>query len=474
MIRLVLLFAVICLLTLGAVWLADAPGVVVIDWQGYRVELSLVMLASIFVVFAALVALFYRLWLWLKAGPGRIGGVFAEKRRLKGLNALTNGMVALASGDAEEARRRAVEAEKLLADEPMTILLAAQAAELNDDDRAAGIYYHKLVDRSDTEFIGLKGLIARARRDGDIPAALSHAKRAAKLRPGAEWVGRELFELHILMKDWAGALGVLEQQPKQEAAKSGALRHKKAVLKYELGRQKQLTGAHSEALSLWQAAHELDEGFVPATALAAAELAAAGKQRKAQKLIAQTWQYEPHPDLAAAFENLHVDESGAALLARAKKTLEPLHVDHVQTLLLMARAAMKASEWGQARSYLNRALESRPTKRVYQLLAALEEKANADMVASREWIVKSVDAADDSCWVCSSCGRQEAQWMIQCPSCDSFDSLQWRDQGRGQSDQPLLLNVEANEADLAAESEGGATGFEPTPETLREIQRRDL
>lgn len=475
MIRLVILFAVICLLTVGAVWLADAPGVVVIDWQGYRIELSLVMLASIFVVLASLIALVYRMWLWLKSGPGRIGGALAEKRRLKGLDALTNGMVAIASGDADEARKRAVEAEKHLADEPMTILLAAQAAELNDDDRAAGIYYHKLAGRSDTEFLGLKGLIARARRDGDLPAALSHAKRAAKLRPGADWVSAELFELYILMKDWAGALAVLDGRPKQDAAKSEALRHSKAVLKYEIGLQKQHGGAGADALTLWQAAHDLDAGFIPAAAGAADQMTAAGKQRKAQKLITAAWQHNPHPTLAAAFENLHPDETGAQLLARCKKILEPLDADHAQTLLLMARAAMKASEWGHARKYLNRALDNRPTKRVYQLLAELEEKANADVVASREWIVKSVDAPDDPAWICNSCGRREENWTILCPSCDSFDNFEWRYQDRGQDDRALLLSVEASDADVAAEDAdtgGAAADYEPIPETLREIRSR--
>ncbi len=466
MIRLVFLFAIICLLTIGAVWLADSPGIVVINWSGYRVELSLVMLASAFVIFAAIIALIYRSWLWMKAGPGRIGGVFAEKRRLKGLDALTNGMVAIASGDADEARKRAVEAEKHLSDEPMTLLLAAQAAELNEDDRAAGIYYNKLVGRADTEFIGLKGLIARARKENDIPTALGYAKRAAKLRPNTDWVVAELLELHIHLKDWASALGVLEQKSKGAAAKTAAVRHKKAVLNYELGEQKRIGKQPAEALALSQAAMEFDGSFVPAAVSCIDQLTAAGKQRKAQKIVSDIWHNTPHPELATAFEHVQNNEAPRDFLARAQNVLAPLNPAHRETQLLLARASLKANEWGQARKYLTKALEDHPSKEVYQLLTELEEKANADVVASREWIVKSVDAPDDPTWICNNCGRQEQHWSILCPSCDSFDNFEWRFADRGRN-QPLLLTEEAAEAQPETPGE-----FEPIPETLREVRDR--
>src|SRR5947209_20183190 len=40
MIRVVVFLAVIGLLAVGAVWLADRPGEVAITWQGYRVDTS--------------------------------------------------------------------------------------------------------------------------------------------------------------------------------------------------------------------------------------------------------------------------------------------------------------------------------------------------------------------------------------------------------------------------------------------------
>ncbi|MBL4907169.1 MAG: hypothetical protein JKX94_06945 [Sneathiella sp.] len=140
MIRSIYLFVLFALFAAGGVWLADHPGNVAIRWDNYVVETNVIVLVSIALISALLLTLLYRIYVWLRTGPGRLGGAFAARRRSKGLEALSSGMVAIAAGDANEARRAAVEAEKHLSGEPMTLLLAAQAAELNKDDRAAGIY----------------------------------------------------------------------------------------------------------------------------------------------------------------------------------------------------------------------------------------------------------------------------------------------------------------------------------------------
>ena len=46
MIRVVVFLAVIGLVAVGAVWLADRPGEVAITWQGYRLETSVAILAN--------------------------------------------------------------------------------------------------------------------------------------------------------------------------------------------------------------------------------------------------------------------------------------------------------------------------------------------------------------------------------------------------------------------------------------------
>ena len=431
MIRTIFVFALIVVIAVAAVWLSDYPGDVRLTWGGYVVETSIVVVGALALVFAVLVALIYRFWVWIKHGPGRIGEIFSARRRDKGLEAISSGMVAIAAGDADEARRQAIAAEKHLSGEPMTLLLAAQAAELNEDNRAASIYYDRMVKRQDTEFLGLRGLINRAIKEGDLKKARDLATRADELRPGTAWVQKELYELSLKLRDWEAAEQALTRMARGKAAKGEAVRHAKAVITYEQA----LTAAHekrdADALSLAEQAHELDQSFVPAAVLAVKLTAAQGSSRKLHKLIAEAWKHAPHRDLAEAIRTTVSGEQPPDWFRRAQETVAPHNPDHVETHLMLAKAAMASRDWGPAREHLMKAGGDNPTASIYRMLAELEEKANADAFAAREWIVKSSVAPQDPLWICNACGRQEENWHAHCPACDSFDSFTWRTADRG-------------------------------------------
>ncbi|MEK9796084.1 MAG: heme biosynthesis HemY N-terminal domain-containing protein, partial [Alphaproteobacteria bacterium] len=61
-----------------AVWLAERPGLVQIEWQGYRIETSVGILALAVFLFAVTVAALYTLWRWLRRRPGE----WSLRRRL--------------------------------------------------------------------------------------------------------------------------------------------------------------------------------------------------------------------------------------------------------------------------------------------------------------------------------------------------------------------------------------------------------
>src|SRR3546814_8129927 len=89
-------------------------------------------------LFAAADALLYRLVRAILGTPRRIGRALSAKRRKGGYKALSQGMVAVAAGDAQEAARWSRRADDLLEDPPLTLLLSAQAAQLNGDEREIG------------------------------------------------------------------------------------------------------------------------------------------------------------------------------------------------------------------------------------------------------------------------------------------------------------------------------------------------
>ena len=119
-----------------AVFIADRPGSVAVVWQGWRIDTSFAVLVLGVIATAMLAAALFHLLRKIIGGPRAFMRGRREKRRRDGYRALTQGMVAVAAGDAAEAKRYAKQADGLLAEPPLTLLLSAQAAQLNEIGRA--------------------------------------------------------------------------------------------------------------------------------------------------------------------------------------------------------------------------------------------------------------------------------------------------------------------------------------------------
>jgi len=153
----------------------------VVTFSGYRYQVSL-MVAAVGVV--AVVAATMIAW-WLVRSiwnsPYAIARHFRVRRRDRGYQALSTGMIAAGAGDAGLARKKGKEAGKLInADqEPLIHLLEAQTALLEGDHDAARRKFEAMLDDPETRLLGLRGLYLEAERLGDRNAARHYAGRAA-------------------------------------------------------------------------------------------------------------------------------------------------------------------------------------------------------------------------------------------------------------------------------------------------------
>jgi HemY protein len=193
--RAILAFVVIVALTAAAVLFTENPGDVEILWQGWQIKTSVGVLVAAAALAALAVTLVVRLVSLTVGTPGAFLRRRRERRRRAGYQALTRGMVAVAAGDPQEAQRYARRAEVLLAEPPLTLLLSAQAAQIGGDEQAAKNFFTAMLDRPETELLGLRGLFNQALRGGDREAARHLARRAAELRPNTAWAALSLFDL---------------------------------------------------------------------------------------------------------------------------------------------------------------------------------------------------------------------------------------------------------------------------------------
>lgn len=431
---------VIAVLAVGAGLIGAATGSVVIVWHGREIYTDVRVLAAGIAALALLAALLLSVLVWLVRGPGAFLRARRERRRRNGYRALTQGMVAVAAGDAEEAQKFARKADMLLAEPPLTLLLSAQAAQLKGDEQAAARYFTAMLDRAETEFLGLRGLIMQALRRQDEAAALKMAERAHRLRPKTPWVVSSLFELQARAGRWAAADETLAEASKCKALPAPASRHHRSVLYLERSREAEAAGAADEALRLAAKAHALDPGFAPSAVHYAGLLRIGGRLRRARKVIESAWRLAPHPALATAYDEIYADQPP---LARVKlfERLKALQPAHVESALALAGAALKAQLWGEARRHLAGAglalgksgdrngetTDPLASPRLYKLMADLEVAEHGDHLAARGWLAKAAAAPRlDAVYQCRICGAESAEWSALCPHCRSFDSLVWR------------------------------------------------
>lgn len=420
-----LFFLKVGLLVAAAVWIAQRPGTVRIEWQGWLIETSVGVLALAALLIAIAAAVLYSLWRFLLGSPGAFGRYRQSAKRERGYLALTQGMVAVAAGDREAARKFARKADVLLNEPPLTLLLSAQAAQLNGDEQAARKYFEAMLERPETEFLGLRGLLTQALKAGDTGKAAELAQRAQFLQPKAQWPALTLLELEAKEGHWTDAEAALEKAVRAKAIPAADAPRHRAALLAERARLAAALGRTEEALTLAQKAHDQDPALVPAAALLATLRARTGNAKAARRAVENAWRTQPHPDLAEAWGTIGGD---ADALARVKhfEALVALDPAAVEGHLALAQAAIAARLWGEARNHLRIARETAPTARVFRLLAELARAEHGDGPEVRDWLARIPGAAPDPAWVCGRCGTEHARWSASCHRCGGFDTLAWR------------------------------------------------
>ena len=429
MARLILFLIVAVALAWGVVWIADNRGQMSLEWGGWRVDTSAGVLGIVVAVFAVAVALFYRLWLFLTRAPKRIGDVLKERRSQKGYKALTKGMVAVAAGDAEEARKQVGKADGLLGEPPLTLLLKAQAAQLNGDENAAESFFTAMLDDVEMEFLGLRGLLNQAMKRGDDATALELAHRAQALNPKSAWLADTVFQLEARAGSWLGADEALKRVGKLTDLTKRDVCHRRAVTLLGQSVEAEKAGDAHAAIKFAQKAVNEDPDLTPAAAHLSRLLLADGSERKAKSVIEKAWSAQPHPDFVALYFTASNATDGLKKMAAAQKLLA-LNPTAPDAHIAVAMAALEAQLWGEARTHLQAAIDAAPDvggqmRTALTLMARLEEQDRGDNDAAREWLARAAAAGADPAWVCGDCGHVDAHWAPHCPKCNTFDSLAW-------------------------------------------------
>jgi HemY protein len=421
MIRILLFIAGVIVLALAVGWIADRPGTVTLQWLGYEVKTSaffaLVALAAI----VAVLLIAWSLFRYVVTRPSAVATHLQERRKKQGFDALTKGLLAIGVGDKQLAQRYSAVARRNLPNEPLTALLKAQTAQLSGDRAAAQRAFEAMLQRPETELLGLRGLFLEATRGGNNAAARALADQVVKRQPQLSWGVNALFELQARSNDWEGALDTLAVMRQHGNVEPDVATRRRAVLLTAEGRALE-SSQPEKALTLANEALRLAPSLIPAAETAGRVLASKGEAKQASRLISRTWKLAPHPDLAVVYAFANPSASPRERLKRVKH-LAGLTPGEIEGQIAVAVAAIDAREWQEAEAALSPYLEDRPSARVCALMARIEA-GEGNKGREREWLARAVRAPRDRVWIAD--GYVSDRWLPVSPVTGAVDAFQWK------------------------------------------------
>jgi HemY protein len=177
--------------------------------------------------------------------------------------------------------------------------------------------------------------------------------------------------------------------------------------------------AHELALK----AHRLDLSLIPAAAIAGRHYAQAGNIRKARRVVERTWTLNPHPDLAHIYSHARVGDSPHDRLRRVRE-LTRLSSGGEEGAVALARAAIEAHAWQEARDELRPYAALAPRARVCTLMAEIEEGEHGDRGRVREWLARAIRAPRDPAWTAD--GIVSENWLPVSPASGELGAFRWK------------------------------------------------
>ena len=436
LIKIVIFVALVAALTLGAGYLIENNGTGMAEARvilnGTEFTLSPIMLVLLGLAFFVAVVVIYKLAGFLIALLKFINGdetaisrYFDRNRERKGFQALSEGLMALASGEGRLAMAKAAKAERYLHRPELTNLVTAQAAEMTGDAKKAEEVYKRLLQNDGTRFVGVRGLMKQKLAKGDTDTALKLAERAFAIKPKHEEVQDTLLQLQAQSADWEGARKTLSAKLKHGSLPRDIHRRRDAVLALSEAREIKDDEQSAKAAEAAIAANKASPDLIPAAAMAARAYVAESRPRNAVRVIKKAWEVHPHPDLAAAFAAIEPSETPAARVKRFDPLLR-LKPDHRETKLVKAELLLAAEDFPEARRAMGTlADDSDADARVLAIMAAIARGEGASESVVRGWLARALTAPRGPQWVCDNCNNVQAEWAPVCSNCSGFDTLSW-------------------------------------------------
>ncbi|NKB45933.1 MAG: hypothetical protein GKS03_16845 [Alphaproteobacteria bacterium] len=399
MVKIILYVISLAVLVTVAVWFADEPGRVTLEWLGYRIETSVAMLFVLVAVLLLTGTFLVRVWGTLIGASRAYRDARKDKRTDRGLKSLAVGFAAVRGGDVTAAQKASRDAATTFPDHDVARLLEQQTARVLGDTKSAAASARELLSDPTTELAALRDLTETAKAAGDLEGALAHAMRALDRKSAPRWAVSSALDLQTALGKWEALVATLERKDASSVINVSDQPQLKAEACVRTGAK--FLADHDPATAIKWARKGLsaDPSRTDAAAILARAMAADGKVKKAAAELERAWTAYPHPSLLSAYLQLAPGEAALARAGRLEKLVAG-NPDHPESRLAQAEGALNAELWGQARSRLEPLLDkgtpATTRSKAAALMAQVEIGESGDTKAATQCLVIALEGRSSS------------------------------------------------------------------------------
>jgi HemY protein len=343
---------------IGANFLLQDPGYVVINFRGYVIEMSVPVLAAL------IIALFISVWLAVKLfnAPRKLGQVAGRYRSGRAGERLTKGVIEVAEGNFAKGERLLARAAGVSEAPLLNYLQAARAAHLLGQDERRDTWLKQAYENLPGAANAVLLTQAELQLDqGQYEQALATLRQIEERSPNHGHALTLLGRLYYRLEDWQHLGQLLPRIRKFGRLDPDKLNEWSIrVVREELA----AASSESTIVEAWrQVPKELkqDEGVLEAWFLGLIRL---GMHDKGEKELAAELKRSWRPSLVRLY-GLIESSDPTRQLKQAENWLSS-HGEDADLLLTAARLCLRTELWGKARSYLETVIAIRPSAEAYQ------------------------------------------------------------------------------------------------------------
>lgn len=368
--RSLFLFSLLALLAITGIYLLleNLSGYVLLSLAGYTVEMPFFVALILNVLLLLVFYWLFSFFRWMAGAKRSVAGWAGEKRRKRGLNRTTQGLVAFVEGRWDFARKSLEKAASSSSTPLVNYLFAARASSAIGDAKAVDGFLKKAELSTEGADIAIGLTQAELQLQGkQFEQALATLLRVKKQAQNHPVVLNLLAKVYAELGDWTNLLKLLPALKLQGAAAGDLDAYEQYACKSLL---EKAAGESAQALTdCWKQ--------LPATAVKrpviiahyAEQLLDRDQSDKAEQVLRQQLQRVYDSQLIEIYGRALADQPPKQL-AFAQKLLKS-RSDDGDVLLALARISLQSGLPEQAKDYYEKSLTDKPSIAAYAGLAEL-------------------------------------------------------------------------------------------------------